>query len=264
MSKVDKPGQQLKNKNPKPIKASLLLLIPFCKGMGLIVIIFVPLMGCAVRDYFKEKNRQLNDIDESNQRIESRILEMDSISKAQVVEQKEGLDFMRAETITKLSDLENRVSSVDNKLTDLQSLLYKKSAGTTESDTAKKLDNIYNIAYSDFIKGNYELALVGFRQFLTQLQNADNTYYWIGECYYAMEDYPNATAVFKNVTDNYPMSKKAPTALYKLITIYNIKQDTLNMQEYLKKLTDTYPDSPEAKLLAKPKSDNPKPNTEHR
>lgn len=179
--------------------------------------------------------------------MEVRLSKIDSLSN----EQKEILTSMKAETNIKLSELDNKIGTVENRISDMEALLYKKSPGQESLDTAKKLEDIYNIAYSDFIKGNYELAIAGFQQFLTQFRNVDEAYYWIGECYYAMENYTKAEESFKNVVENFPMSKKAPTALYKLISIYNITEDTLNMQENLKKLIDKYPNSPEAKLLSK-------------
>lgn len=212
-----------------------------------LMIVFVPLIGCGVRDYFREKNRQIDYLETSNQRIETHLSKIDSLSK----EQKEFLTSMKAETNTKLSELDNRIGTVESRIGDMEALLYKKSSGQEGPDTSKKLEDIYNIAYSDFIKGNYELAIAGFQRFLSQFKSVDEAYYWIGESYYAMEKYPGAEVAFKNVIENYPTSKKAPTALYKIITIYNIKQDTLNMQEYLKKLIQTYPNSPEAKLLGK-------------
>ena len=46
---------------------------------------------------------------------------------------------------------------------------------------------IYNTAYSDYLKGNYQLAIEGFRQYIENFREsplADNAQYWIGECYF--------------------------------------------------------------------------------
>lgn len=223
-----------------------------CKNLKVgLVIIFVPLIGCSVRNYFREKNRQINYLETSNKRIENRLSQIDSLFQNRTEAQNEFLTSMRAETIMKLGELDNRIASVESRLGDLEGVIYKKSVVQDSADTLKKQQDIYNIAYSDFNKGNYELAVIGFQQFLSQFKNVDEAYYWIGECYYAMENYTKAEESFKNVVENFPMSKKAPTALYKLISIYNITEDTLNMQENLKKLIDKYPNSPEAKLLSK-------------
>ncbi len=82
-------------------------------------------------------------------------------------------------------------------------------------DDAKKA---YREAYLDVNAGNYELALMGFGEFLKNFPEselADNAQYWIGECYYATERYDEAFAAFRGVLENYPEGDKVPSALLK-------------------------------------------------
>jgi tol-pal system protein YbgF len=77
---------------------------------------------------------------------------------------------------------------------------------------------IYQSAYRDYQRGNYELARAGFEQFLEQVPTsdlADNAAYWIGECYFAQKAHREAIARFDEVINDYPNSDKVPSALLK-------------------------------------------------
>lgn len=204
--------------------------------------ILLSLNGCAVKDYFSDTKRQLDYLEQSNKRIESKV---DSLSK----EQLNAVTSTRAEIGTKLSDIESRTEKLENSIEDLQ-VLYKKRSPVGSLDTTKKTSTkeIYDMAYTDFTKGNYELAINGFRKFLSDFSDADNAQYWLGECYHALGNYPDALRAFKNVVSNYPLSKKVPVSMYKIITLSKSAGDTLTVKEFLQKLTEIYPTSPEAKL----------------
>jgi len=77
---------------------------------------------------------------------------------------------------------------------------------------------IYQSAYRDYQRGNYDLARSGFEQFLAQVPDsdlADNAAYWIGECYFAQKNHREAIARFDQVINDYPNSDKVPSALLK-------------------------------------------------
>lgn len=77
---------------------------------------------------------------------------------------------------------------------------------------------IYQSAYRDYQKGNYDLARSGFEQFLAQVPSsdlADNAAYWIGECFFAQKAHREAIARFDEVINDYPNSDKVPSALLK-------------------------------------------------
>jgi tol-pal system protein YbgF len=77
---------------------------------------------------------------------------------------------------------------------------------------------IYQGAYRDYQRGNYDLARLGFEQFLEiapQSDLADNAAYWIGECFFAQKRQREAIARFDQVINDYPGSDKVPAALLK-------------------------------------------------
>jgi len=77
---------------------------------------------------------------------------------------------------------------------------------------------VYNMAYSDYRKGNFELAIDGFKIYREQFPEsplADNALYWIGECYFSQEKFEEAIDSFNDLILNYPQGDKIPAAYLK-------------------------------------------------
>lgn len=77
---------------------------------------------------------------------------------------------------------------------------------------------LYQQAYDDYLRGNYDLAVASFEEYLENFPNtelADNATYWIGESYYRQERFRQAIDQFERVLRRYPRSEKAPGALLK-------------------------------------------------
>jgi tol-pal system protein YbgF len=77
---------------------------------------------------------------------------------------------------------------------------------------------VYQNAYRDYQRGNYDLSRAGFEAFLAEVPEsdlADNAAYWIGECFFAQKSHREAIARFDQVINNYPTSDKVPSALLK-------------------------------------------------
>ena len=75
----------------------------------------------------------------------------------------------------------------------------------------------YQSAYRDYQRGNFDLAIAGFREFLEGPQNdlSDNASYWIGESLFSQKKYADAIQQFDEVITRYPQSDKVPGALLK-------------------------------------------------
>ena len=73
----------------------------------------------------------------------------------------------------------------------------------------------YQAAYRDYQRGNYDLAIEGFQDFLGTNANADladNAAYWIGESLFSQKKYREAIGQFDAVVNKYPKSDKVPGA----------------------------------------------------
>lgn len=76
----------------------------------------------------------------------------------------------------------------------------------------------YQNAYRDYQKGNYDLAISGFKEFIQKYPDSDlsdNASYWIGESLYSQKKYRESIAQFDSVVNDYPKSEKVPSALLK-------------------------------------------------
>jgi tol-pal system protein YbgF len=76
----------------------------------------------------------------------------------------------------------------------------------------------YNTAYADYLKGNFELAVEGFKMYRESFPDSplsDNALYWIGECYYSQRKFEEAIDQFNDLILNYPQGDKIAAAYLK-------------------------------------------------
>ena len=131
-----------------------------------------------------------------------------------------------ADTRTDLQALSAQIERLESKLEDtnfrLQQLAQQIAATNQElqavrSATEKVRDRdpvrpqpvsptdpraLYDTAYNDYLQGNYDLAILGFRQYLENFRGtelADNATYWIGECFYRQGKFQKAIEQFDEV-----------------------------------------------------------------
>lgn len=109
----------------------------------------------------------------------------------------------------------------------------------------------YQAAYRDYQRGNYDLAIEGFQDFLAsngQADLADNAAYWIGESLFSQKKYREAIQQFDAVVNKYPKSDKVPGALlkkgYAYINVGEKAQGVVQLQYVLHE----HPKSQEASL----------------
>lgn len=82
---------------------------------------------------------------------------------------------------------------------------------------------VYNTATRDYSKGNFDLAIAGFRDFMQKNPNSDlsdNAAYWVGESLYLQKKYSEAIEAFDVVVNRYAKSDKVPGALLKKAYAY--------------------------------------------
>jgi tol-pal system protein YbgF len=126
-------------------------------------------------------------------------------------------------------------------------------AGGTPSPTAGTSDpeTLYQTAYSDYLRGAYDLALLGFRQYLDSFPEtdlADNAVYWIGECFYRQQRYREAILEYERVLQNWPRSDKTASALLKKGYAQIESGHRGDGVAGLERVIQTFPNSDEANL----------------
>ncbi|PLX71784.1 MAG: tol-pal system protein YbgF [Desulfuromonas sp.] len=79
---------------------------------------------------------------------------------------------------------------------------------------------IYLQAFGDYASGRYRQAIQGFQTFLNNFPNnsyAGNAQYWLGDCYFNLQEYAMAIDAFRRGVDEYLQSPKSPDALLKIV-----------------------------------------------
>ena len=181
-----------------------------------------------------------------------------------------------SQLMQKIDEQTNRTSQMDSRLQVLESRLVPSSESSpatqdtgrehkpSGSQEEKKMIipgrpplssltpvEVYNLAYNDYLKGNYDLAAAGFQSFLKQFPDSTMTplaLYWLGECYYSKRDFSNAIESFDRVFKDFPKSEKVPPALLKEAYSYLEVGDKAKAKGTLKKVIEEYPLSNEASL----------------
>lgn len=83
----------------------------------------------------------------------------------------------------------------------------------------------YDLAYGAVLRRDYELAVDGFRTFLSHHANSrepeaqrlvPEAHYWLGESMFQLKQYNDAAEIFLKISTDYPNAVKAPDALLRL------------------------------------------------
>ena len=112
-------------------------------------------------------------------------------------------------------------------------------------------EDLYRSALGDYTRGNYDLAVKGFRDYLQRAPGGSqtaNARYWLGESYYSQRDYTRAVEEFAAVATQHADSPKAPSALFKQGQAYQNLGDARRAGSALCELLARYPKTREAQL----------------
>jgi tol-pal system protein YbgF len=109
---------------------------------------------------------------------------------------------------------------------------------------------LYSQAYTDYARGNYDLAIQGYQEYLRNYPDtefADNAQYWIGECLYSKQKFPEAIQAWDDLFRKYPSSDKLPDArLKKGLALERLGRRRDALLEY-RFVVDRYPNTEAAR-----------------
>jgi tol-pal system protein YbgF len=162
-------------------------------------------------------------------------------------EQMEALQAALEATNQRLGQLSQELAAAREKLQSAGGATAPAASPSLASEPAQ----LYNSAYEDYMRGNYDLAIQGFSEYLRRYPDtelADNALYWIGESYYSKKDYDKAIESFTQLLNTYKTSDKAPAALLKKGYAFQEKGDKAQAVINLQYVIFEYPASPEASL----------------
>jgi len=137
----------------------------------------------------------------------------------------------------------------------------KKERSATLPQTSLSPQEVYNTAYTDYQKGNYDLAIDGFLVYREQFPSsplADNALNMIGECYFSQKKFERAIEQFDELILSYPLSDKIAAAYWKkglslaelkkndqaiavltlLVSKYPLEEEAKNAQQKIRELKE--------------------------
>ena len=153
---------------------------------------------------------------------------------------------------TQISALAQQIADLKVQSKPITQRIYQSAAGNPDA-LALSADGIYNEAYTDLVQGHFDLALEGFRAFLSSFptnEKADDAQYNIGEVYFSMRNYPEAVAAFTAVVNNYPSGDKIASAYFKRAKVELLMGEQENAISDFRTVVQKYAAAPEAGLAA--------------
>jgi tol-pal system protein YbgF len=112
---------------------------------------------------------------------------------------------------------------------------------------------LYRKSFAALRAGKHEEAAKGFTEFLRAYPShdlADNSQYWLGECFYDRKEYGQAVREFRRVIERYPNGNKVPDALLKVGFSYLALGSVEAGRQTLSQLQRSYPRHEAAGLAA--------------
>jgi tol-pal system protein YbgF len=209
-------------------------------GLGL----FIVLMGCS-RGKIRALEDQVAQTDAQNTALQTEVATLEAdLDQAQtanqnVQKQLDAKDQIIAQQEEDLSDLRFENLELKAASEERGALSYRKAelSGDYEAD--------YDRALGLFNERWYIEAAYLFRELIESDRShplADNSQYWLGECYYALKQFENAIAEFEKVFA-FPQSNKSDAALLKIGLCWLQLDKNPEAREQLIRLLSSYPDS---------------------
>jgi tol-pal system protein YbgF len=162
---------------------------------------------------------------------------------------------------TQLSAMSERVSATDQRIERLSEQFAQlrkliediPKQPTIAQITPGNAEQLFAAAYSDYSRGNYDLALSEFRQYVETYPTselADNAQYWVGEILYAQKKLPEAAGAFERVQAINPKGDKVAAAMYKRGLVLKEMGRAEEAATQFQALVRAFPRSPEAGLAS--------------
>jgi tol-pal system protein YbgF len=110
---------------------------------------------------------------------------------------------------------------------------------------------LYSQAYADYARGNYDLAIQGFSEYIRNYPGTDftdNAQYWIGECLYSKKMYEEAIEAWNTLFKDNPDSDKVPDGRVKKgMALERLGRKSQALVEY-RYVVDRFPNSQAARI----------------
>jgi TolA-binding protein len=232
-----------------------------------VVLLFALLQfqGCA--NLTMLRTQELREVKAQVDSLQSELTEMQKKILEEQKNQSEVLRLLRADLQIRFNELDRKVSTIDGNLSESQFRLSKIDEKTAEfnkrleakliADSASnsrssETEKFFQLAMNDFNAGRYDIALGAFQNITNQFPEsslAQESQYWVAECFYATRKYIDAEKAYLSYIKNYPQGSKLCVSLYKLGLVYERQKKDKSKDLAWKKLIEQCPDAQETKVV---------------
>ncbi len=221
---------------PRFVVAGLLLALASPAGAASKEIERLQIQMTGLQNQLAELQRSAEDTYREVRRLNELLAEQNATTKKALTDQRVQEESIAAA----LKDISDRLAEVNERYQALKATLPPASdpgaggsgqaamstPGTTPSTVAPAAPaapppaprELYSQAYADFARGNYDLAIAGFTEYIRAYPNTDftdNAQYWIGECLYGKKQFAEAIEAWNALFRDYSTSDKLPDARVK-------------------------------------------------
>jgi tol-pal system protein YbgF len=131
-------------------------------------------------------------------------------------------------------------------------------SGNTPPPPGVSPQRMFDEAFSDYTRGDYDLAIEGFQTYIRMFPRTDRTddaQLKIGDSLHAAKRFTEAATAFQKVISDYPESDSVPAAYYKLGLTYEALKQTELARRAFETVIKNHRDSTEA-ILARQRLDS--------
>jgi len=197
-------------------------------------------------------------------RAETRaLLEKITVLERELADERSARTRTNAQLTVTLSELEESVRILISRLEDSAQMRSSRqrrppprvaapvdTAGSDSTSAGGTEEELYRAAYLDLTRGNFDLAIEGFKTCLERYPSGDyivEVHYYLGDCYFSTDKYLEAVAAFRLVVEDYPDSRLVPAAYLKSGRCYQQLDENNLAERAFRTLIDEHPDTEEAR-----------------
>ena len=156
------------------------------------------------------------------------------------------IDSTNFEILAQLVMIENKIVTMTNSFTEMYSLKNEKPSETRQSKISPaEYKKQYIESLTQYQNGNYEAAIKGFSSLVMSdpaHELADNSQYWLSECYYSQKNYKRSVAEFEKVF-TFPGTDKDDDAQLKIGLAYQSMGNAEKAKAEFQRFVDYFPGS---------------------
>ena len=155
-------------------------------------------------------------------------------------------DSTNFEILAQLVMIENKIVTLTNSFTEMYSLRSEKQSTSVKAKiTPVEYKKKYIEALSYYQNGDYSQAINGFSSLVIEDPSnelADNSQYWLAECYYSTKNYKRSILEFEKVF-TFPGTDKDDDSQLKLALSYQSLGNLLKARDEYQRMVDYFPSS---------------------